>query len=165
MPIDVPPFPPLTHVDSDNWACEFVSPAWQTFHGRPCKISLLVYAADDGLPNARQGDAFQYLLDHDKPLADLILTAVMRERPWSARTAYDFAEASQLRGRMWPTFVVVHDVYREWPAYVGLVFHCGWEPNHDLGVLLHRDRIVEFGDAETAIDSWAANRDREERLA
>lgn len=48
-------------------------------------------------------------------------------------------------------------------AYVGLQFHCSWEKEHGLGVLLHRARIVEIGGADTAFLWWVPARDAQRR--
>jgi hypothetical protein len=48
-------------------------------------------------------------------------------------------------------------------AYVGLSFDATWELEHGVGVLLHRDRIVEVGGADTAQLMWIAERDAKRR--
>jgi hypothetical protein len=57
--------------------------------------------------------------------------------------------------------VYVHDVSLTELAYVGLLFSAEWEPEHGVGVLLHGDRVVETGGADTSFLEWIAEKDRD----
>jgi hypothetical protein len=45
--------------------------------------------------------------------------------------------------------------------YVGFEFGCTWDDEHGLGVLMHGERVVDVGGAETAFLLWIAERDAE----
>ncbi len=47
----------------------------------------------------------------------------------------------------------------EGEAYVGYQFACGWDDEHELGVMTHRGRVVSIGGGDTAFLSWIAKRD------
>ena len=41
-------------------------------------------------------------------------------------------------------------------AYVGVGFRCTWDDEHQLGVLLHKSRVVAVGQADRSFDHHAA---------
>jgi hypothetical protein len=55
--------------------------------------------------------------------------------------------------------VSVHPLLKEGLPYIGYEFGCTWDDEHGLGVLMHGRRVVEVGDAGTAITLWIAERD------
>jgi len=57
----------------------------------------------------------------------------------------------------------IHTVHRDKIAYVGYQFVCAWEAEHGLGMLTHRDRVVQVGHASTAFVGWIADEDRSRR--
>ena len=56
---------------------------------------------------------------------------------------------------------VIHlmNVHRDGVAYVGYEFGCSWDEEHGSGVMMHKNRIVEIGDGNTAFLSWKAEAD------
>ncbi len=44
-------------------------------------------------------------------------------------------------------------------VYVGFEFSCLWDDEHGLGVLTHRDHVVDIGGADTAFLGWNAEED------
>ena len=59
--------------------------------------------------------------------------------------------------------VHVHWAHRDGVAYVGYQLACVWDPEHDLGVLTHVDRVVAVGQADTSFLGWVAERDQRRR--
>lgn len=55
--------------------------------------------------------------------------------------------------------VFVHPLVRGGIPYVGLQLACSWEEEHGLGILMHGERVVEIGGADTAFLLWVAKRD------
>jgi hypothetical protein len=49
-------------------------------------------------------------------------------------------------------------------AYVGLEFGCEWDSEHGMGVMLHRDRILEIGQADSSFNGHLARKDGGEHL-
>jgi hypothetical protein len=70
----------------------------------------------------------------------------------------ELRESSELKRLIGLSTVHISDVEKEGVAYVGFEFGCTWEEEHGLGVMTHRDRIIEVGDAETAFDAWGLRR-------
>jgi hypothetical protein len=44
-------------------------------------------------------------------------------------------------------------------AYVGYEFGCTWDDEHGLGFMTHKDRIIDFGGADTSFLTWVASGD------
>ncbi len=44
-------------------------------------------------------------------------------------------------------------------AYIGFELGCSWDEEHGVGVMMHKDRIVAIGQAETSFDSWITFKD------
>ena len=53
----------------------------------------------------------------------------------------------------------IHQVKKSDVPYIGYEFGCEWDDEHGLGVLMHANRIVEIGYADTAIHVWIAEED------
>ena len=49
-------------------------------------------------------------------------------------------------------------------AYVGLEFGCEWDSEHGMGVMLHRDRILELSQADSSFNGHLARKDGGEYL-
>lgn len=88
--------------------------------------------------------------DDDDDLADLLDDP--RPLPVIKRAA-DLAKVMGL------ATVHVHDVAKAGIAYVGLELGCDWDDEHGAGVMLHKQRIVAMGGADSAILEWIAERD------
>lgn len=128
-------------------------------------------------PRAEQTAAYEFLSNCGAATRDAILAAVFAEYP-TFRADYldcfdedgeNFADIAagvpeltapdRLRALMGLGNVFVLDVARDGVAYVGFEFGCEWESEHGLGVLMHKDRVIEIGQAPTAFDGHAAKRD------
>jgi hypothetical protein len=57
--------------------------------------------------------------------------------------------------------ISVHQITKNGVPYVGYQFRCGWDDEHGLGVLMHHNRVVKLGGADTAFLLWIAKRDRD----
>ena len=44
-------------------------------------------------------------------------------------------------------------------AYIGLEMGCTWDEEHGVGVLLHKGRMVDVGQADTSLNDWTAKED------
>jgi hypothetical protein len=57
--------------------------------------------------------------------------------------------------------VHVLSVAKDGIAYIGFEFGCTWDGEHGLGVMTHRDRVIEVGGADTSFLAWIAEQDAE----
>ena len=125
-------------------------------------------------PSAEQTAAYEYLLARGEAVRDAILAAVLAAYPHFREEyldSYDEGDEDvpslaaavpvierpdQLRPLMGLGNLFLLDVAADGVAYVGFEFGCEWEEGHGLGVLTHRERIIEIGQAPTAFDERAA---------
>jgi hypothetical protein len=183
--LDVPPFPPLQW-DDCFWTGEVVLPSWAGFQSRRGAYgSVSSRAKADGSarltvtpenddartpPLPEQVRAFRLLLDHELALGDSALRAIFARYPGmldaygyddeeAAELMPEIEQAEQLRTLIGPSNVHVLSVAKDGIAYIGFEFGCTWDGEHGLGVMTHRDRVVEVGGADTSFLAWVAERD------
>jgi hypothetical protein len=113
------------------------------------------------MPSPEQAEAIQHLLDHERTVRDAVLAAILRDYP-TMREFYGYdddeaeelmpevTEAGQFRDLLGLSSVHVLPVVRDRTAYVGFEFGCTWDPEHGLGVMTYRGRVVEVGGADTS---------------
>jgi hypothetical protein len=64
------------------------------------------------------------------------------------------ATVEELRALIDLRQVHIHPWSKDGIGYVGLQFGCTWDREHGLGVLLHRERVVDLGGADVSF-AWA----------
>ncbi|WP_221077003.1 DUF6985 domain-containing protein [Agarivorans aestuarii] len=62
-----------------------------------------------------------------------------------------------IKGVVGVVSVNIHQVAKNSIPFIGVEMGCNWEEEHGFGFLLHGNRIVEIGGADTAILLWLAN--------
>lgn len=116
--------------------------------------------------------AYQFILDNQKDILIAIFEELLKVYPkWQDDYGYDEDDKAEFM----PYINTIEDLYRlikpigihiicqskESISYVGYEFDCTWDDEHGFGAMLHKDRIVEIGQADTAILTWIARRDFE----
>lgn len=185
---DKPPFP-LLCANEFAWEGKIMLPAWQGFQSRQgfyCHrdssvptdglLKLRVAAeADDPLsstPSVEQANALTYLVDCQQEIRNVVLSAFYSKYP---QWYLDFADAcdeeqlddlpsklnapEDLKNLIGPGIVHLCITNRDGLGYVGIEFGCEWEEEHGLGVMLHKQRIVQIGHADASFLEWVAKRD------
>jgi hypothetical protein len=111
-------------------------------------------AMGDGEIGPAQQAAYRLVVKEAKKQRALVLDALAKE----------FAdERKKLLEQVELTSVHIHWIERDGLAYVGYELSCEWDNEHGAGVLMHADRVVEVGQADTAILGWIAKRDAKKR--
>lgn len=117
-------------------------------------------------------NAYNYLMEFQEQVQEQILLALMNEYS-SLREMYgydadvaaklmpDISDPRQFKKLIGLSAVHLLNVSRDDIAYVGYEFGCTWDDEHGLGVMTHKDRIIEIGDASTAFLTWIADKDRD----
>jgi hypothetical protein len=77
----------------------------------------------------------------------------------------DIQSVDDLHAHIGLAGVFVHQVQKDGIPYVGFRFHCTWDDEHGLGVLMHGTRAVDIGGADTSFLLWIAKRDGGVKLA
>jgi hypothetical protein len=117
-------------------------------------------------PGQEQIAAYRYLLDNEAKLIEAVMTGILQhfredwfedwQRDWEDKRLVErINTVAGIRETVSFIGLFVHGVAKDGQSYLGFDFGCDWHPHlseHNLGVLMHRDRVVEVGQAETAFD-------------
>lgn len=117
-------------------------------------------------------NAYNYLMEFQEKVQEQILLALLQEYKslqemygYNSREAAvlmpDITDPRQFRQLIGLSAVHLLNVSKDDIAYVGYEFGCTWDDEHGLGVMTHKDRIIEIGDASTAFLTWIADKDRD----
>jgi len=117
-------------------------------------------------PSPEQVAAYTYLLDNETKVTDSLMTGILRHfhelwfEDWEAewkdkRLVQSIDTVTGIRETVSFLVLYVHAEAKEGQSYIGFDFGCDWHPHlseHNLGVLMHRERVVATGQAETAFE-------------
>src|SRR5262245_28722488 len=179
-PLDMPPFPRLKW-DDIYWAGKATLPAWADFwdgaDGVSPKATVILFVSreDDEEPTPptpAQAEAFRELIDQGEAIRDAVLEAatryarsVLKGYPQArerveAHLGEPLGRGEQMRRVISRPIVQVLPTELAGRAYVGFEFSAFWDPEHGFGALTHGERVLAVDDAETATDTFAAEKDR-----
>ncbi|MGB2739194.1 MAG: hypothetical protein WBC60_01405 [Cognaticolwellia sp.] len=111
-----------------------------------------------------------WVVENEEPLAKYLLSSLVNVYP-SLQKNYGYTEQEKIefmpnvntqddfRNLIGLHSVNVHPLKKDGIPYVGFEFGCTWDSEHGLGVLMHGNRVVEIGEADTAIYLWIAEED------
>ena len=136
------------------------------------KVKLTVSTPDEQKvpPSPAQIRAFDYLVEHQQEVRDIILKAVMKAypkklAPWFvsgepipevlAHLPKKFARPDELKPHTYLATVYVLKQEKSGMAYIGYGLEATWEVEHGLGIVMHGNRILDIGDEEVAVASDA----------
>jgi len=110
-----------------------------------------------------QINALGFLNDNDAKIRDAILQALLEEIP-EIRDIYEdlvpeinsIADFKPLLGL---SIIHVMDSDKDGFAYIGYEFGCDWDEEHGIGVMMHKDRVLEIGQADISFNSWITYKD------
>jgi len=172
-----PPLPKVT-LKLMHWAGEDVLKTWSGFgpkRGSKGKFALSIPRppddddSDPTKPAAEMVAAYAHLKEHEKAVTAAVLDAfrshiddaLIRKYKWDLEPVGD---AKGLKKRMELSSLTLLPVAKDGLAYIGMFFHCTWDPEHNAGALLHGSRVVNVGDNKTAVDTFAAEEDGGEEI-
>jgi hypothetical protein len=186
--IDLKPFPTL-HWDGDDWNGSAVLAAWAGFQSRqgsyasqdsqgPSSGTVIVRVLSPEVgqpvpPSPAQVKAFQQLLDQQTQIRDAMLAALLAHYD-EVRPDYEeflgdefeelmpeVTEPAEFRELIGLGNVFVLATEKDGLAYLGYELGCTWDIEHGIGFLLHGQRVVDVGGADTAFLGWNAEEDAE----
>lgn len=114
--------------------------------------------------------AYHFLINQQAQIQDAILTALLSQYK-ELQALYDYAPEEALqympdvsdpagfKPLIGLSSVYILEVSKDNVAYVGYGFGCAWDDEHGLGVMTHKDRIVEIGGIDSAFLTWVAKQD------
>ncbi|MFO0966328.1 MAG: hypothetical protein U0793_12195 [Gemmataceae bacterium] len=192
--LETPPFPPLKW-DGYFWTARIVLNSWRGFQSRlgayasqtssnesdgTARLSIEPPGAKQTPPSPEQANAFRYLLENEAAIRDAIVAAVFEEYPALRQRSLEdgfvaeddmpvLERVDELKAHIGLSTIHVLRVAKDGVAYVGLEFGCSWDEEHGLGLMTHRDRLVELPDmdigrvfgADLASEDWVAEADAE----
>jgi hypothetical protein len=174
-PGSFPPFGELKWED-DGWEGKIKLPAWAGFQSRngpyasqdskspgDGSVTVTITPAQDAkelTPSEAQCRSVKFHLENGAQAVQSVLAALVPyhrglKKDWEMNDKEmppvtdpeDFRKMIGL-GQLHVLPHTADDV-----AYLGLEFGCDWEEEHGLGVVLHKDRVIEVGEASDAF-SW-----------
>lgn len=118
-------------------------------------------------PLPEQLAAIHYLLDHQQTLVAAIERHVFAQFS-TLIYQYDLEEEpivdqvkspADVRKVIGIKTVHVQLPHKDGIAYLGFSGGCDWDEEHGIGFLMHKDRVVDFGEASDAFSTWKAYED------
>lgn len=71
----------------------------------------------------------------------------------------DVEHVSQFNNLIGLSTVHILNVSKENTAYVGYQFGCTWDDEHGLGIMTHKNRVIQIGGADSSFLTWIAKKD------
>lgn len=118
--------------------------------------------------STEQVTAYNFLVAQQGHIKEIILNAIL---PYykQLQQQYGYEEddesmpnvtaTSHFKNLIGLSSVHLLTVCKDGSAYVGYEFGCKWDEEHGLGVLMHQQRIIEIGAADTSFDTCSAEKD------
>lgn len=110
-----------------------------------------------------QIDAISYLSQNSLRIKNSLLLALLNELPRLWEIYDDLIPAinsiDDFNQFMGLSQIHILPSARDGYAYVGFEFGCDWDEEHGVGVMMHRERVIEIGAAETSFDIWVTFND------
>ena len=174
--IEVAPFPPLKPepigrllTGSDTFK------TWAGFYNNPNGVvTVIVYppeeverdtqAASKVPPQPAQVEAYRHLKENEAAVTTAVLRAVFKEYPRMRELRgaddedYDHEEwpmppvkkQDELKRTFGPVRFYVLNYSRDGIAYIGMDMRCRWDPEHGLGVMMHKSRVLAVGEGDVS---------------
>lgn len=174
--LEAAPFPRMK-VDRYEWKGQDVLPTWaDSFRSRRRgKVEVEVRVPTEWTaPRPAQAAAYRYLKQNEAKVTDAILRFLFGKYPALRKHYRAEVDEGSRRGSFWmpkvstpgeikrlvtPSVLMVLADAKAGVAYIGVVLTGSFVDEHGLGIVLHKDRVVDFGDADTATESTAIKKD------
>ncbi len=163
----------------DNYEGQITLSAWQGFQSRQG-----FYGSKDSeeisngfvkvFINGRQVDyvkittqeqvnAINFLQDNSLKIRDEILNSLFNELP-EIREIYEdlvpeINSVSDLKNFIGLSIIHIMESDKDGFAYIGYELGCDWDHEHGIGVMMHKDRVIEIGQADTSFNTWITYKD------
>lgn len=183
--LKLPPFPPLKR-EMSEWVGSDALTAWADTQKRlgsytsrssaasskgTFKIQIPRLCENDAnpLPPApEQVKAYAHLKDNQAEITNTVLKALFAYHQktravWLKNDPHlklpVIQSIDDMRKNVGLGILHVHKFAKDGYAYIGLELGCTWDEDHGAGVLIHKDAVVEVGQADASFDEHAAKKD------
>lgn len=118
---------------------------------------------DIPFPNADQKNAIEYLFENETHLGKILIDYIfikyneLREYYKEEDDSIDMPKLNnsfELRDLIELTQVYILSNSNSGISFIGFCFACAWDDEHGMGLLTHKDKIVQFGQIEEATDEY-----------
>ncbi|MFM2386972.1 MAG: hypothetical protein RL660_1729 [Bacteroidota bacterium] len=110
------------------------------------------------ISTAEQVNAIRYLVDHSVKVRDALFDGLLKQMPelqdCYADAIPEIKNLGDFKQYIGLANIHVMPADKDGYAYIGYELGCDWEEEHGIGVMMHKDRVVEFGQADTAFNQW-----------
>ena len=126
-------------------------------------ISRLMFCADneETPPADYQLSAYNYLIENEKEIYTSIIEALLIKYPSIYEMYNDFVKenggfipktmnATSIKNHIGLSNIYFIEEELDSIGYIGFELGCTWEIEHGLGIMTHKQKILEIDDAETA---------------
>lgn len=114
--------------------------------------------------------AYKYLMDNQEEIKGILLGYLIKVYPdLQEQYGYDEDEKAEFMSDVSSTEgfkkliklsnIHLMNVEKDGTAYVGYEFACKWDEGHGIGFMTHKNRIIDFGGADTSFLTWVAQKD------
>lgn len=147
---------------------------WQSFFDeKDEELSYEILDEDDDYaeePTPEQQNGIDYLQENQKTILDNILNELLKKYP-ELQKIYDYSEEDKVdfmpdlkdiqgfASLLSLNCFYITSIIKDNHPYIGIGFSCSWDDEHGLGIMTHKNRVIEIGGADTAFSSWAAEED------
>jgi hypothetical protein len=115
-------------------------------------------------------NAYNFLILNQENIKKKILNALLIEYPnlildcefeieAGKENIHEITNINQFNELIGLSNIHILNIYQEDTAYVGYEFGCNWGEEHELGILTHKERIIEIGRADSSFLTWIAEKD------
>jgi hypothetical protein len=170
------PIPYLTHRDDTAWEGAVILTEWADLRIQPGfglgqtargSARLFVKAPKkQAAPSDEQIQTYRWLLGNQAQVRDAVLKALLPyykderagislgDPDLEARLMPPVRKVAELQSKelLQLTGVYLHGEARDGLCLVGFELACTWDNEHNVGVLTHRDEVLEVGQSDIAFD-------------
>ncbi|OCA70796.1 hypothetical protein BBI01_12710 [Chryseobacterium artocarpi] len=121
-------------------------------------------------PTQEQHNGFDYLQINQKMILENILSELLKKYT-ELQKIYNYPEEDKVdfmpdlnniqgfANLLSPNGFYITSVIKNNHPYIGISFSCSWDGEHGLGIMTHKNKVIEIGEADVAFSSWAAEDD------
>ena len=134
------------------------------------KLVFAPEGRDDAELNSDEMQLINWFISNQKQVLDSIVTTLFSSYP-SLKDTYieecgeemaeffpEIKSSNEIKKVIGIVTIFIHQVSKDNTPFIGVEIGCNWDEEHGLGLLLHGNKIVEAGGADTAILLWMAER-------
>jgi len=106
----------------------------------------------------QQVNAIGFLVDNSEAIRNALLVGLLNVLP-SLKEFYedlipDIDNIEDFKNLIGLSNLHIMTSDKDGFAYIGFELGCDWDDEHGVGIMMHKDRVVAIGQAETSFDSW-----------